>query len=302
MTMISCENVSKFYGRKNALHNLNISIRENRITGLVGKNGAGKTTLLKLIAGHIYPSSGEVRVLNEDPFNNLFVSANTIFIKDSMEFTNGLNLMELLEMGERFYPNWDMEFAKSLFSYFQLDELSYYDELSKGMKSTFNTIVGLASRCPLTLFDEPTSGMDASVRKDFYRALLKDYLRHPRTFIISSHYLDEIEDLLEDLLLIDGGEKKLHKPIDEVKNYAVNIMGDSNLLENQIPAENILAKKRIDESSSSYIVINDERIASLKRSNFNVQPVSPKDVTIYLTDKKGDIDDVFQSSNTNGYR
>src|SRR5699024_11425877 len=78
----------------------------------------------------------------------------------------------------------------------------FYSNYTKGKKSTFNAIVGLASHCALTMFDEPTVGMDAAVRQDFYRALLKDYLAHPRTIIISSHYFNEIEDLLEDVLYI----------------------------------------------------------------------------------------------------
>ncbi|MDY0410295.1 ATP-binding cassette domain-containing protein [Paracerasibacillus soli] len=114
-----------------------------------------------------------------------------------MSFQSSLTLKELLHQGEVFYENWDMDFAMRLFKYFSFHPDDIHENLSKGKKSTFNMIFGVASRCPLTIFDEPTTGMDAAVRKDFYRVLLRDYIAYPRTIIISSHYLDEIENDLK---------------------------------------------------------------------------------------------------------
>src|SRR5699024_9199949 len=215
MTIITTEALTKSYLRSQALQDLSLRIKQNTITGLVGRNGAGKTSLLKILAGQIRPTSGSVRVLNEEPFNNLFISSQTILISDDLKFPSTLSLEEILQMGESFYPKWDMDFALKLFSYFYFNKENFYYELSKGKRSTFNIIFGLSTRSSLTLFDEPTSGMDAAVRKDFYQILLKEYLDQPRTIIISSHYLEEIENLLEDLLLIDQGKKVLHLPIDE---------------------------------------------------------------------------------------
>src|SRR5690625_885506 len=209
MNIIECNQLTKSYGQLKALDHLSITIQENKITGLIGRNGAGKTTLLKTLAGYWRETSGEVKVFSEKPFDNLNVSANAIFIDDQIKFPESLTLMEILKQGENFYERWDMGFAKRLFKYFSFDEKQVHNNLSKGKISTFNVIFGLASRCALTMFDEPTTGMDAAVRKDFYRALLKDYLANPRTIIISSHHLDEIEDLLEDVLLIDQGNKYL---------------------------------------------------------------------------------------------
>ena len=112
-----------------------------------------------------------------------------------------------------------------LFDYFSFHQDQQYNDLSKGMKSTFNMIVGLSARCALTMFDEPTTGMDAAVRKDFYRALLKEYIAYPRTIILSSHHLNEIEDLLEDILLLKNGKEHLHMPIAELRTWAIGIEG-----------------------------------------------------------------------------
>ena len=180
MYVISCKGLTKNFGRVKAVNDLSFTIEENRITGLIGPNGAGKTTLLKIIAGFMRASSGQVTVFSEDPFNSLKVSSNLIFVDEHMKFPSSLSLAEILLSAAAFYENWDMELAKGLFDYFSLDPGQQHRYLSKGMKSTFNMIIGLAARCPLTIFDEPTAGMDAGVRKDFYRALLRDYLQKPR--------------------------------------------------------------------------------------------------------------------------
>jgi len=226
MAIIECTSLSKDYGNTKAIIDLSFTIEENSITGLIGRNGAGKSTLLKIMAGFIKSTSGEISVWGKKPFNSLDVSANTFFTDDNMKFPSSLNLSQLLASGSEFYPNWDMSLAKGLFKYFELNPKQYHVKLSKGQKSIFNMIVALSSHCALTIFDEPTTGMDKSVRKDFYRALLKDYLHYPRTIILSSHLLSEIEGILENILLIKSGKKVLQKPVEELKEMAIAFRGD----------------------------------------------------------------------------
>src|SRR5690625_5518556 len=107
MNIIECKDLTKSYGKLQALDHLSLNIQENKITGLIGRNGAGKTTLLKILAGYWRETSGEVKVFSEKPFDNLQVSANTIFVDDQMKFPDSLTLMEILEQGEHFYEKWD---------------------------------------------------------------------------------------------------------------------------------------------------------------------------------------------------
>ncbi|WP_017753957.1 ABC transporter ATP-binding protein [Calidifontibacillus oryziterrae] len=297
MTVIECNQLTKKYRNQRALHNVSFSIEKNTITGLIGRNGAGKTTLLKIIAGFYKQSSGEVRVFGENPFNNLKVSQNMIFIDDQMILPPALSLSDTLVEASDFYPNWDMTLARRLFDYFSFDPMQYHSKLSKGMKSTFNTIIGLAARTPLTIFDEPTTGMDAAVRKDFYRALLKEYLEHPRTIVLSSHLLHEIEDLLEDILLIDKGEKKLHMKVDELKQYAIGVSGPFDAIDNWTIDKEILYKKEVGANGRYVVVKNDfpdRFLEQAQQMGFQVSAVSAEDICMYVTSKtKGGIDDVF---------
>ncbi|MEH7444120.1 ABC transporter ATP-binding protein [Bacillus sp. JJ1122] len=297
MSVLEFNMVTKAYGKKKALDDLTFSLGENKITGLIGRNGAGKTTMLKIAAGFIKETSGDVRVFGEHPFNNLMVSANLIMIDNDMNLPAALNLEELLETAAYFYPNWDMKLARNLSDYFSLHPKQTHAGLSKGMKNTFNAILGLAARCPLTIFDEPTNGMDAGVRKDFYRALLKDYIAHPRTIIISSHHLSEVEDILEDILLLKDGKQFLHMPVEELREYAVVVSGKEEAVNHWIRGHEVFHKSEESFGRTFGVIRNelsDDQIAAAIKSGLEFSTISNEDLCLYLTSQeKGGIDDVF---------
>ncbi|GAF65428.1 ABC transporter ATP-binding protein [Bacillus sp. TS-2] len=294
---IQVEKVSKIYRKKIALDQLSLNIGENKLTGIVGRNGVGKTTLLKLITGFIKPTSGQIKVLGLPPFNQLEVSEKTVYVDDHMYFSPSLTLQEILAHGESFYPNWNMELAQRLLNYFSINLKQSHAQLSKGTKSTFNVIFGLATAAEITVLDEPTTGMDLSVRQDFYRALIKDYIQTPRTILLSSHHLDEIENLIEDVVLIDKGKVKLHVPIEELKQYAIAITGEAKGVREWAEHMNVLSEKKLTDASITLIVKNSDadQVEKAKRLGFKVSAVSASDTCVYLTDeKKGGIEDVFK--------
>lgn len=297
MSIIECKALTKEFRSTKALNNFSCKIEKNTITGLIGRNGAGKTTLLKMIAGYWRQTSGEIKVLSEEPFNHLTVSANVIFIHDQLNLPTALNLQEILEVMAGFYKNWDRELAQRLFDYFSFHPMQYYSGLSKGMKSTFNMILGLAARTPLTLFDEPTTGMDQAVRQDFYRALLKDYIAYPRTIILSSHHLDEIEDLLENILLMKQGQELLHMSIADFREWAVGLEGKTSEVKHWAQDKEVIFTKDNGLGQSYLVVKNkftDVELRQAKLAGMTIAPVSSSDLCVYLTSKtKGGIDDVF---------
>ncbi|QFG00494.1 ABC transporter ATP-binding protein [Psychrobacillus glaciei] len=295
MRVIDCKRLKKRYKRMYALEDITFQLNDQKITGLIGRNGAGKTTLLKILAGFIKESAGEVKVFSNKPFNNLCVSANSILVDDQMSFPDSLTLADILEVGSSFYAKWDSELASRLFNYFNLDSKQKHSKLSKGTQATFNMIFGLATRCQLTMFDEPTNGMDEAVRSDFYRALLKEYIAYPRSILLSSHHLAEMEHLLEDILLIDKGKVVFHKSLDEVKEYAVAIQGPTDLVVKLTDQMEILHTRELD-GLQKYIIVKNENSLELGRNGeITIQPVSASEVCMLVTsEQKGGIDDVFK--------
>jgi ABC-2 type transport system ATP-binding protein len=300
MNVVEFNKVMKAYGKKNALNSLTFALAENKITGLIGRNGAGKTTMLKIAAGFIRETSGEVRVFQEHPFNNLKASANTIFIDQDLSLPGALTLDEILSSAAEFYQNWDMKLARGLFTYFAFNPNQTHVSLSKGMQSTFNAILGLAARCPLTIFDEPTTGMDAGIRNDFYRALLKDYIAHPRTVIISSHHLSEVEDILEDILLLKDGAMFIHMPVDELKDFGIGVSGKEEVMIKWLDDHEIFHKSNAPFGGVYAVVRNDispQQKQMAREIGLEFSSVSSEDLCSYLTnEKKGGIDDVFDRS------
>lgn len=297
MKVIQCDNVTKSYKKFNAVNKLSFSIEENTITGLIGRNGAGKTTLLKLLSGFLKTTDGKIKILNEDPFNNLFVSSNTIFIDENMNFSKQLTLDEILSAAKGFYPNFDEIMSRKLLEHFSLTQSKKHNELSKGMTSTFNMILGIASHCALTIMDEPTTGMDAAVRKDMYKIMLKDYIENPRTILISSHHLEELEDILEYILLLKDGTKYLHMPIVDLKEYAISFRGKVEAVNSLIKGRKVLYEESFGKDSI-YLVIEtnnfQEDMSEARAINIDAKSVSTNDLCIYLTNpKQGGINYVF---------
>lgn len=168
--------------------------------------------------------------------------------------------------------------------------------MSKGQLATFNLIYGLASRCALTILDEPMNGMDEAIRNDFYRAILKEYIAFPRTILIASHHLQEMESILEEILLIDEGVVIAHAPIDELKQQLISLTGPSHALASILADSIIYAKKEITGMTTVVVeaskLFNQEDV--LQEKGITTAHLSTSDVCMYLTSSEGsDIDAVF---------
>ncbi|MER2190798.1 MAG: ABC transporter ATP-binding protein [Solibacillus sp.] len=289
--MISCQHVRKSY-KTDILTDVTFSIEEPKIIGLTGRNGVGKSTLFKLLAGHSKVTSGDIKLFGEQPFNNLFVAANTILIDEKMTFPSTLSLGNILKQAKRFYPNFALARARSLADYAKLPLKSYHQHLSRGQRATFNLIYALCTRCAVTLLDEPMNGMDEAIRDDFYRAILKEFMEAPRVIIISSHHLSEMEHLLEDIILLDDGVVKKHDAIEVFQQYAMRVRGMKEEMEPLLLGETVLAKK---QNGPFYEVIIE---ASGKRAlQEKGHYLSASETCKLLTEKsQGGIDDVFREA------
>ncbi|WP_082332522.1 ABC transporter ATP-binding protein [Lysinibacillus contaminans] len=296
MKMIQCEQLAKNFGSHKALQNITCAIESEKIVGIIGRNGAGKSTLLHILAGYLQPTRGTCHVFGEKPFNNIQTAANTIMIDDRLSFSNYLTLEEILGMGADFYPNWQGELAFRLLDYARLAKKAKHEQLSKGQLATFNLIYGLASRCALTILDEPMNGMDEAIRNDFYRAILKEYIAFPRTILIASHHLQEMESILEEILLINEGVVIAHAPIDELKQQLISLTGPSHALAPILADSIIYTKKEI--AGMTTVVVEASKLFIqedvLQKKGITTAHLSTSDVCMYLTSSEGsDIDAVF---------
>ena len=175
--VIEVKQLNKSYGKFNAVHDTSFSIHADKIYGLLGRNGAGKTTLMKMITAQIFPTSGDLKVFGENPYENANVLSQICFIKESQQYPDHYSVLDVLEVSKSIFPNWDVDFSRSLIEDFNLPLKRRIKKLSRGMLSAVGIVIGLASRAPLTIFDEPYLGLDAVSRGLFYDRLMEDYVR-----------------------------------------------------------------------------------------------------------------------------
>ncbi|MCZ2803482.1 ABC transporter ATP-binding protein [Modestobacter sp. VKM Ac-2983] len=219
------EGVTMRFRGHTALTDVSTSVEADTITGLLGRNGAGKTTLMQLLTGHRVPTAGRVQVLGAAPYENDAVLSRLCFIKEGQRYPDHFRVCDAVAAAARLYPQWDQPLSDQLLADFDLPRKRPIKKLSRGMNSAVGIVLGLASRAPVTLFDEPYLGLDAVARQLFYDRLLADYAEHPRTIVLSTHLIEEISDLLEHVLLIDRGRVLLDADAETLRATALTVTG-----------------------------------------------------------------------------
>lgn len=282
--IISTENLYKTYGNKAALKNVSLNIKDNELIGLIGTNGSGKTTLMKLLAGLLDKTSGSIQVFGEEPMDNLKVLERVVYTYHDLKLPPEQPLKNLIGSYELMYPNFDRIFAEKLMKLFNLNPKSKYKSLSQGMMSLFNFICGLSTRAEITMMDEPILGMDVTVRKSAYEILLRDYMEHPRTIIVSSHILSELEDILSELIIINKGEVLLYDNIDTIRDSAYRVDGDKDSLNTFAENKNVIYKS--DSPLHSFMIIKEAITESVhtasKEHGLNLSRIRPEELYVYL--------------------
>ncbi|MEO8529021.1 MAG: ABC transporter ATP-binding protein [Pseudolysinimonas sp.] len=283
--VIHTRDLTRRYGSLAAVDGVSISLDENRIYGLLGRNGAGKTTLMSLLTGQEFATSGEIEVFGESPVENAAVLQRVCFIKESQRYPDDFKVKHVLRSAPWFFPNWDAAFANALVSDFRLPLNRKMKKLSRGQFSAVGVIVGLASRAPVTFFDEPYLGLDAVARQVFYDRLLADYAEHPRTVVLSTHLIDEVADLLEHVLLIDAGRIIVDAPTDELRGSAVNVVGGRDAVDRFTAGRKVLHRDGIGGLVSATVsrLTEAERTAA-RSAGLELTPVSLQQLVVRLTE------------------
>jgi ABC-2 type transport system ATP-binding protein len=272
---IEAHRLTKRYGSLAAVDEASFSIAENTITGLLGRNGAGKTTLMRLITGQEFATTGSVRLYGAGPVENAAVLQHTCFISESQRYPDEFRVKHVLAGAPRFFAHWDSEFAAELVEEFRLTTKQRIKKLSRGQRSAVGVIVGLASRAPLTIFDEPYLGLDAVARQTFYDRLLADYSEHPRTVLLSTHLIDEVSQLLEHAIVIDDGRIVIDSPVEELRATAATVSGTTQAVERFIAGREVAHREHLGGLLSATVAgMGDADRAAAHTAGLEVGPVS----------------------------
>ncbi|MGB5936837.1 MAG: ABC transporter ATP-binding protein [Ornithinimicrobium sp.] len=202
---IDITSVTHRFGSTTALADVSATIRGGTITGLIGRNGAGKTTLATLIAAWQPLQSGSIEIGGQPVWENSDRTSRVCLMKDTGGFLEDQRIKHSLRVHQVARPNWDQDYLMRLLELFDVPIKKSPEKLSTGKRSALRASVALASRSEVTILDEVYLGMDAVARRLFYDELMADYIAHPRTIVLSSHLLDEVEDLMEDVIVLDRG-------------------------------------------------------------------------------------------------
>lgn len=205
-----CEKIVKTYSGKEVLHDVSLELKESRIYGLIGRNGAGKTTLLSILTAQNPTTSGTVSLDGQPVWENRRSLARLCFSRElNANAESGLAAMkakEYLRIASTYYEDWDKEMEQKLVKLFDLNVKKKMGKMSKGMLSMITIIVALCSKAPYTFLDEPVAGLDVVAREQFYKLLLEEYAASGRTFVISTHIIEEAADILEEVIILHDGK------------------------------------------------------------------------------------------------
>jgi ABC-2 type transport system ATP-binding protein len=217
--MIEITHVSRRFGSRLALDNVCMSVPRGGVFGLIGGNGAGKTTLIKHVLGMLQAQSGSVRVFGMDPITQpVGVLGRMGYLSEERDLPNWMRVRELIRYTQAFYPTWDERFAKELREMFELDPNAKIRGLSRGQRARAGLLVALAHRPELLVLDEPSSGLDPVVRRDILSAIIRTIAHEGRTVLFSSHLLDEVERVADNVAMIHNGRVVLSDSLESLKD------------------------------------------------------------------------------------
>lgn len=262
MKGIKVSEVTKSFGKKPVLENISTFFKPCTIYGLLGRNGVGKSTLIHLISGRIFADKGEITLDG----NKILESApemERIFAVGQFEtYQGGMKLIEIINDTARFYPGFDEKYSVELAEKFGIDLKARYGKLSTGYKTIFKDILALCVPCEYIFFDEPVLGLDASNRNLFYCELVDSYTKRPRTFVISTHLIEEIQNLIENVVIIADHRIILEGLVENILAKAHFVSGTKDAVRAYVEGLKIIGNECLGNTAGYYVYdeLDDGRV------------------------------------------
>lgn len=284
---IRVRGLSRRFGRAMALDGLEFSAAAGQVIGLLGRNGAGKSTLLRILSGQLKPTSGEVELLGAP------VGAGNLgrlcLIGDTPDFGGLRNAREFLSVCGGLFPAWQMERAEHLMTLFGLPLKKPVKDFSRGMQTALLLCAGLSSGAELTVFDEPSLGLDAVMRERFYDAVVQAHREEPeRTFLLSTHLIDEVARTLDYAVMIDAGRLLAEGTAQELTKLYLCVSGAPEAVRAETEGLTVLKEEEVAGSLVRYLRLNAPQDAQRIREGGRVQaaPMGLQKLFVFLTGEK----------------
>ncbi len=288
-SILSCENIIKAYGKNEVLHGVTLELEKGKVYGLIGRNGAGKTTLLSMLSGQNPITSGAVTLDGAPVWENAEVLDKICFSRELNPMNaNGANTMkvkEYLRAASIYMPNWDKEMADRLIKEFELDVNKRINKLSKGMMSMVTIIVALASKAEFTFLDEPVAGLDVVARENFYGILLEELAESGRTFVISTHIIEEAADVFEEVIIIDKGKIVLKENTQDLLDRARHISGMAEEVDKAVAGMTTYRPEKLGRSKGITVLLKEGESIQVN-AEISVQPMSLQQLFVAMCGKE----------------
>lgn len=290
MSKLECRGIGKKYGKKETLQQIDLTIESGKIYGLIGRNGAGKTTLLSIMAAQNPASQGMVMLDGENIWENQKALGNICFSREISPASgkNGigsLRIKEYLKAAAIYLPKWDAQMAGHLIEMFALNPKQRMSKISKGMLSMVTIIVAMASKAEYTFLDEPVTGLDAVMRERFYQILLNEYADTGRTFVISTHIIEEAANIFEEVILLKKGCFFIKENTQHLMERALHISGRTEQVGEAVEGL-VVCQEEIMGRSKGVTVLLEEGQTVKTGFEVTVQPVSLQNLFVALCGKE----------------
>ena len=274
---LTCQHITKAYGGREVLRDISLTLEPGRIYGLIGRNGAGKTTLLSILTAQNPATGGTVSLDGQPVWENRKSLEKLCFSRElTANAESGLAAMkvkEYLRIASIYYPGWDKELEKRLVELFQLNTRKKLAKLSKGMLSMVTIIVAMCSKAPYTILDEPVAGLDVVAREQFYKLLLEEYTETGRTFVVSTHIIEEASDILEEVIVLHEGRLLLMEETQSLLDRVRHVSGKAEEVDAATAGLELHHTETVGRSKGVTVFLQPGQSVDETR-DVSVQPVS----------------------------
>lgn len=291
---IRVRGLARCFGRAMALDGLDFAVSAGQVVGLLGRNGAGKSTLLRILSGQLRPTAGEAELLGA-PVGPASLG-RLCLIGDTPDFGGLRNGKEFLKVCSGLFPGWQQERAERLTTLFGLPLTKPLKGYSRGMQTALLLCAGLSSGAELTVFDEPSLGLDAVMRERFYDAVVQAHREEPgRTFLLSTHLIDEVARTLDYAVMIDAGRLLAEGTAEELTKLYLCVSGAPEAVRGETEGLVVLKEEEVAGSLVRYLRLHTPQDAQRIREGGRVQvaPMGLQKLFVFLTgEKEAQRDDV----------